>query len=206
MAKLTKEAYLSHLNDINSSLEDFLRFIDSGKTFYIRDISLKLRILYCKKSRTEPLVKKIQDLYGFIINVLVKYSIKTKVEKGVMSESLLNGLVVQQINSVNGWFESGNELVSIFDAINKKDEVLLEGKLYSYKEIFENIADKMGGAHIDESVADEKLAPHSKNLLIGGLSIADRAVYDTARATIILIRHINTFIVNNKETHFIKHV
>lgn len=204
MATLKKEDYLAELNDIKDKLTDFLNQIQSGKSTYFKDLSLKLRILYCDKSGTKALLKTIQQLYSFDAFVIVKHSLAEKVKKGRLPESLLEGLIFEQLNSVVGWFEFGDEFVPVFDAINKQDEILIENKFYSYKEIFEAIADKMGGAHVDSTIPDEMLIPHSNNLQVGGLSVAHRATFDTAKASIILIDMINDYIKTSKETDFIK--
>jgi hypothetical protein len=204
MTTLKKEDYLAELNDIKDKLTDFLNQIQSGKPTYFKDVSLKLRILYCDKSRKKSLLKIIQQFYKFKAFVIIKHSLAEKVRKGKLPESLLEGLVFEQLNSVVGWFEFGDEFVPVFDAINKKDEILIQNKFYSYTEIFEAIADKMGGAHIDSTIPDEMLIPHSNNLLVGGFSVAHRATFDTAKASIMLIGLIDDYIKTKKETDFIK--
>ena len=203
MAKLTKEGYLKELLDVRDKLGDFLTNIKNGKRSYYKDVSLKLRILFFTKSGTEPLLKTISDLYDFDIFVAVNYSIQEKVDKGMLPASLVEKLTFEQINSVVTWFERGNELVPIIDALDRP-EVLLSGNRYSYKRIIEVVADKMGGAHIDPEVKDEDLALHMNNLLIGGLPPAERAIFDTARASIFIIDSIEDFVTNGKNYQFIK--
>lgn len=206
MTILEKEDYFDELRDIKSKLSDFLDQIRGGNLSYFKDLSLKLRILYCNKSGTKALLTTIQQLYGFNIFVLVKWSMTEKVKRGLLPQSILEGLAVEQINSVAGWFDRGHEMVPIMDAVNKSDEILIQNKYYSYRDIFEAIADKMGGAHIDSSVPDNMLIPHSKNLLVLGLSIAQRAAFDTARTSIMLIDLISEYIETGEENIFIKNI
>lgn len=203
MANLSKEGYIQEMIDVRNKLIDFLEKVNTGNLSYIKEISLKLRILYCFKSDTKSLIKEISDLYNFDLLVYVTYNTQELVDKGLLSNSLEKGLIMEQINSVVCWFERGNELVDIFTAINK-EEVLINGQRHSYKRIFEVVADKMGGAHIDKKVNDEDLILHSNQILIGGLTIAQRAIYDTAKASIKLIDIILKYIKSNEANCFIK--
>jgi len=186
MAELTKEGYLEELLDIREKLRDFIDFIDKGKLSYFKDISLKLRILYCKKSGTKQLISIIEELFSFNVKVFISYTMEELVQKGVVPESILKNLQVEQVNSVVTWFERGHEIVDIHTAL-LREEVLYNGKKHSYKRIIEVMADKMGGAHIDKAVDDNDLHLHSDSLLLGGLPIAQRALYDLARASVQLI-------------------
>jgi hypothetical protein len=202
MFQRSKEEYFSELLDIREKLKDFTQNISAGKASYYKDISVKLRILYCSKSGTKPLFEIIQDLFGFNIFVVITYSVQEQVEHGLIPESLAKGLIFQQINSVVTWFERGNELIDLFDAINR-DEVFVDSERYSYKHIIEVAADKMG-AHIDSKIPTRDIALHSDNLLIGGLPVAQRAIFDMARASILLIDIIEDHVKNGKEFPFIR--
>lgn len=201
---LGKQDYLNELNDIRNKLTDFLQKINSGKSTYFKDLALKLRIIYCDKSGTKALIKTIEAEYDLKVNVVVKHSIAEHVRNGSLPESLSDGLIMDQLNSVVTWFQSGDQLLPIIDAINKQDEIFIQDRYYSYKEIFEAMADKMGGAHVDSSISDDILIPHSDKILIGGLSVAQRAIYDTAKATITLINLINAYISEPFENDVIK--
>ncbi|MFN8400434.1 MAG: hypothetical protein U0X74_10480 [Anaerolineales bacterium] len=202
MYQRTKEEYLSELYDIRDKLIDFSKKVSEGKGTYYKDIALKLRILYCLKSGTKPLLETIQNLFGFDIFVAVTYSVQEQVERGLIQKSLADGLVFQQINSVATWFERGHELENIFDAL-KRDEIFVQNYRYSYKKVIEVAADKMA-AHIDPKIPIKDLELHSSNLLVGGLPVAQRAIFDTARASILLITIIENFISNKQENHFIR--
>lgn len=202
MVTVTKEGYFEELLDIKNKLDDFIELINSGKTTYYKDIALKLRILYIYKSGTKSLIKTISELFNINFHVFIKLNMHEKIEKGLMPKSLGDGLVFEQINSVVGWFEIGNEFVDVFDAINKK-EVLINGQRHSYKELIEYAADKMGGAHLDKKHDATHLSMHSESLLIGGLPIAQRAIYDTAKASVKLISLIEEYIQNGKQSKFV---
>jgi len=202
MVTVTKEGYFEELLDIKNKLIDFIELINNEKTTYYKDLALKLRILYIYKSGTKSLIKTISELFYIKIFVFINLNMHEKIEKGLMPRSLAEGLVFEQINSVVRWFESGNEFVDVFDAINKQ-EVLINGTRYSYKELIEYAADKMGGAHLDKKHDETHLDMHSDSMLIGGLPIAQRAIYDTARASINLITLIEEYIRDNKQSKFI---
>jgi hypothetical protein len=210
MATLTKEGYFANLMHIREVLINELKHLDEKQDmFYVAEIAIKLRILYIDKSGTEALLKTIEKLYGFKINVLVGLSIEEKVKKGILSESLSKGLIFNQTNSVISWFGGGHgpkDIVSIFDAINKNNEIKINNNNYSYKDIIETVADKMGGAHIDEKISDQKLIPFFNDILIGGLSPAFRAIYDTARSSIVLINIIESCVSSGTENEFLTKV
>lgn len=207
MATLTKEGYLANLIHIREVLINELNHLNEKQDmFYVAEIAIKLRILYIDKSGTEALLKTIEKLYGFKINVLVGLSIEEQIKKGFLPESLSDGLIMNQINSVISWFGNGHghkDMIAIFDAINKRDEIKIEDKYYSYKDIIETVADKMGGAHIDKNISDDKLIPFFNDIFIGGLSPAFRAIYDTSRTSIILINMIEQYISSPFESRFL---
>jgi len=202
MVTVSKEEYFDEILDIKNKLEDFIELINSGKTTYFKDLALKLRLLYIFKSGTKSLIKTISELYNINIRVFIQLTLHEKIEKGLLPSSLGESLIFEQINSVVSWFESGNEFVDVLDAINK-NEVLIEGKRYSYKELIEYAADKMGGAHLDKKQDPKHLNMHSNDLLLGGLPIAQRAIYDTARASIELILLIEKYICNGQSSKFV---
>ena len=201
MAKLTDKGYLNELADIRLKLDDFIEQIKSGKTSYIRDVALKLRVLYCDKSGTKALLREILNRNSLSVSVMICHSIKEMVEMGKLPESLAEGLVFNQTNSVITWFERGHEVTDPFAALERK-EILISGIEYSYREVIEVTADKMA-AHIDSSIPDNHLNLHEKNILIGGLPIAQRAIFDTARTSILLIDALIDRIENKTAYDFI---
>jgi hypothetical protein len=76
MVTRSKESYLAEMIDLREKLKEFLSQIRDGKTSYYKEVSLKLRILYCRKSGTAPLLKTIEDLYGFEVFVAITYTIE----------------------------------------------------------------------------------------------------------------------------------
>lgn len=202
MANITTEGYLAELKDINQKISDFLGMVDKGNLSYFKDISLKLRVLYCDKSGTQTLLKVISDLLGFDIVVFVSYTIKEKVEMGRLSPSLLDGLDFMQRNSVVKWLERGDEEMNIFKALERK-EVSYGNEQHSYKEIIEVAADKMT-AHIDKTIKDKDIVLHDENFLVGGLPVAQRAIIDTARSTIVLLDMIFSFVESGKECRHLR--
>jgi len=208
MATITDNEYLEQLFDIRKKLVSFSSsIIEKNEITYIRDISVKLRILLIDKSGRKCLLKEIENILKIDIFVAIKYSLKEKIAKGLLPSSFSDGLIFNQTNSVATWFnidQRTSEIISIFEALNRKEELVIDNKEFSYKELIETVADKMGGAHVDKTIDDEKLIPHNNNLLIGGMTASDRAIFDTCKTTIELINQIDKFIKNSEETNFIK--
>jgi len=203
MAKRTREGYLAELLDVRAKLEDFLQQIGGGNLSYYKEIAIKLRILYCRKSGTNPLLMAIEDLYGFDTLVAVRWNMHEAIDRGLLPASLAEGLVFEQINSVVTWFEGGQLIVRIFEALDRP-EVLYSDQRYSYRHIIEIAADKMGGAHVDSTVPQGDLALHSQDLLIGGLPVAQRALFDTARASVQLINAIQGMVSKAERYPFLR--
>lgn len=203
MADLTLAGYLGELFDLRDKLRDFVARVGEGKTSYYKEIAIKLRILLCQKSRTEPLLSAVERQLGMQVVVAVRYSVQERIDKGLLPASSGEGLVFEQINSVATWFEQGHEIVPILAALERK-EILIEGERHSYREVIEVAADKMGGAHVDRKVKDHDLVLHSESLLIGGLPVAQRALFDTARACITLVDAIEDATANRKQFPFLR--
>ena len=206
MADLSKEGYLEHLVDIRDKLNDFIELIDQGKLGYFKDISLKLRILYLKKSGTAPLLDTIEDLFDFEMTVWNSYSISEAIENGELPSTFPKPSM-EMHNGPLMWFgDMGKkkDKIKLIDAFKREKMTLINGHYFSVKRIVEVVADKMGGAHIDKKVDDIDLLPHSIQILLGNLNLANRIVYDVTRQTIKAIDLILEFIEKGYETEFIK--
>jgi hypothetical protein len=68
-----------------------------------------------------------------------------------------------------------------------REDILYGKNRFTYKHLIEVAADKLGGAHVDANVPESDLALHSNDLLINGLPVAQRALFDTATTSIKLI-------------------
>lgn len=207
MLNLTDRGYFEELKDLGKKLQDFIAHFEKGEVSYYKDIAIKLRILYLFKSKAKPLLKTVSEIFGFKVKVFINYTISERIEKGLIPEDigrgLLNSLVIEINNNTANWFTKGKDLIDIFDALDRK-EIFIGGKHYSYKEIIEYAADKMGGAHVDKHHDETHISMHlSDGFHIGGLPIAQRAILDTGRESITLINHIIDFIENGEESTFV---
>ncbi len=199
MATLTNEGYLTELLDIKEKLEDFVILISQGRATYFKDVALKLRILYCKK---RPLLKEIELRFLVQCMVAIKYSIEEQVARGMLPASLLDGLHFQVKCNASTWFERGHELVPIWIAL-ERDAVILTNESYSLRRIIEVMADRMGGAHIDQSVPDADLKLYNSQTQIGGFSLAESVLFDVARSSIKLIELIEDKLIGGNASRFI---
>lgn len=203
MANLTKEGYLHHLLDIKEKLHDFLQLVNNGKYTYIRDVCLKLRILYISKSREASLLESIQKEFDFKFSVFKSYSISEHIIRGTLPRDFPKP-DTEIFTGVSRWFTQTDEMIPLLEAFEKNGTILINGYFFSLKNIIEVIADKMGGAHIDKKIKDIDLIPHAENFLIGNLTIANNIAYIVANQTILLIEHIEKFIETETESIFIK--
>jgi hypothetical protein len=201
MAKLTNTDYFSALIEIRNKLNEYLRLVDKGKIEFYKEIALKLRVLFCKKSGTQPLLKIISDNLGIEIVVGMEYSLLEAIDNGSLHKSLAEGLFFNQTNNTLSWFEKSEYEISIWEAIEKGDIQYNEDS-HSYKRLIEVVADKMA-AHIDSEIDDKDLILHDKSLKLLGLPPAQIAIFDIARQTIKLIDSIIDYHNNQKEYEWI---
>ena len=195
MAERTKDDYLYELEEVRDKLVDYIDLMNQGKINYYKDAALKLRVLYCYKSGTPSLLKKVSDLFGFEFYVYIQISPQ---ELGIFK----NPPIFEFNNSVLSWLDRGKQGALIFDAI-KRHEIQVVDRKFSYKEIIEVVADKMV-AHIDPKIDDGHLELHSQQVLLFNLPIAQRAIYDTANTSIKVINIISDYIRHGTQSKFIK--
>jgi len=198
MASITKEDYFHHLMIIHDRLHEYVSKMQDGKLSYIIDAAQKLRILYMVKSKRNPLLKTLQELYGFDLMV----------RKPRTMSDLPPGFPAPSFGVMSGptmWFAPGPNKMGIIDAFHMDGAVSINGKSSSVKRIAEVIADQMGGAHIDPEVKDDDLLPHSRVYTIGGgLTAAEAIILDTAIATITAIDMVASFVDTGSENDFLK--
>ena len=191
MGKRTPEGYLQELEEIASRLSDYLQKIDEGNVSYYKDLALKLRVLFLRKSRTPPLLETAFDLFNCDVMVAVMWSIREQIEKagdpkGIRA-GMLSALQYEQLNSAGTWLEMGHEKVHILEAVSR-DEIFINSRHVSLKELVEVIADKMT-AHIDLEIDDHHLHLHDDKIVrILGLPPAQRAIYDASRTTVTILQ------------------
>ena len=202
MTTLSNEELLRELLGIKSKLKKFNDQIEQGDLSWVEELSVKLRIIYLDKSGRKSLLKIISDRYSFEVRVYVRRSLRDRM-KGILSEETLSSMSRTQLNSAIKWFVGGEALVSIYTAIENKDEVIIGGNTFSYKDLIEIRAEKMGGAHVDETVAEHMLLPQDQTFTIGGLSHEIRALHDLASRTVELINMVDKFVKDRKSTTFV---
>jgi hypothetical protein len=191
MGRRTPEGYLQELEEIASRLSDYLQKIDEGNASYYKDLALKLRVLLLRKSRTPPLLEIVFDLFQCDVLVAVMWSIREQIEKlgdpkGVRA-GMLSALQYEQLNSARTWLEMGHEKVHILEAVSR-DEIYLNNRHVSLKELIEVVADKMT-AHIDPEIDNHHLYLHDESIAsFLGSPPAQLAICEASRTTITILR------------------
>lgn len=201
MAELQNEGYLNHLEDIHNKINDFINLVNQGKTSYLIDIALKIRLLYMDKSGSPALLKKIQEIYNIEIIVWVRPTIVELIEKGELPESLRPAIYFH--NPATRWLDKGREKQDLISAFQRESQVIIDEHSYSIKKIIEVVADKMGGAHLDQKVSDKDLILHNDDIMLANLNFANRTIYDTAITTLEIIKLILDKIKFGKNSEFI---
>lgn len=210
--RMNRKYFFDELCDIRLKLIDFLMHIKMGELTYLKEISTKLRILYCDSKDTRPLIKIISDEYNFDILVncpknesSIPKSLKQFLES--LGYETDNNMIKELIGDVI-WFKFDREedLKDIFEAIEK--ELWLFDRIdkgYSYRNVIKAMADSMGGCHIDEKVKEENLFLFNSDIyLINELPAAKIAMMDIVRNSIQLIDFITEYINSGKENPFIR--
>jgi hypothetical protein len=201
MAELQNEGYLNHLEDIHNKITDFIDLVNQGKISYLIDIALKIRLLYMDKSGSPALLKKIQEIYNIEIIVWVRPTIVELIEKGELPESLRPAMYFH--NPATRWLDKGREKQDLISAFQRESQVIINEHSFSVKKIIEVVADKMGGAHLDQKVSDKDLILHNDDIMLANLNLANRTIYDTAITTLEIIKLVLDKIKLKKNSEFI---
>ena len=143
MAEFQKNGYVYELLDIRNKLKDFIEHVNKGDVSFIKEIAIKLRLLYSdvnnvEKKTQKSLFKIISGLFNIEISVYTKSTntLQKLKDKGIPLPKMI-------INSATAtWFETGDKLTEINSAISK-EMVYFNGENYSFTELFRNIADKL---------------------------------------------------------------
>ncbi len=205
MARFKPGGDFKRLINIRESLALLLNSVRQGEEHYLVDISKKLRLLFIKKDRVDPLIKKISDVFSLKISVYMFLSLQERIDRGLLSPAIANGLTSKTIDNPILWFNKGHELVEILDAIGKPDQIILGKNKYSLEDIIEVYEDKIG-AHIDEHVDDSDLEPHDPDFSPGSTTIVNRIIYDTARNAVKLIDMIINCVKTGEGNIFVKRI
>jgi hypothetical protein len=203
MKKLGKEDYIEHLNRINRNLILFYELVLKGNKDLIQDLALKIRILYMKKSGTEPLLKTIQNLFGFKFKVWVRESPKEELRRKGL-EHLIESMSFSYFNEIMFWLESGNQKAEIIEAFHRSDSLNIGKFSYSAKELIELVADKLGGAHIDPKLNEKALIPQSNQINFEGYNMYEYFILKTTKQTIEINKVILEYISQGKQSEFIE--
>ena len=200
--QLNLDNYIFHLLSIRDRLIDFNQFIEEGRKEYLEDISQKLRILFIRKSGTDPLITTVMNLLcaEFVVSVIESFEEGLK-RKGL--EHHLSQVSVGIQNEINYWFEPNLRKIEIIEAFNRSNIVILGNHNYSAKEIVEIMADKMGGAHIDAELMENHLLPHTESVKFGNNTLASHFILSASSQAIRAINIIEGFVKNNDASEFI---
>ncbi len=207
MAEFKKEGYIFELFDLKNKLNNFIEYIKQGESTYIKEVAVKLRMLYSDVNRIsqspnnaqKSLIEIIAELFNIKIEVYTKsFSIIQRMkEKGIPLPT------IRVESAAATWFERGDTLTDIKAALSK-ELIYYYGREYSFTELFRIVADKLGGCHIDKFVDDNVIKLYSEQLYISGSQVLIKSMLDMAIALVKLIEMIEEFINNGKESRFVK--
>lgn len=194
MPKRSEIDYLYELKNIVEIISDFIKQVESGKRTYIKELAGKLRVIYCKKSGTKPLIESILNRYEIEFYVYVNTNIL---------EFILNGNSnFVFYSSVTEWLGDKGELVPLSEAIESPD-LKYNGRIFNYKELFEELADDTV-FHVDEEIDDDHAFLRNGNISVSGLPVVERMIFDASKTTYEILIKICKYIENNETSHFIK--
>jgi len=203
MKKLEKEDYTEHLKSINKRLILFYELVLQGNKELVEDLALKIRILYMRKSGTEPLLKTIQYLFNFRFEVWVRETPEEELKRKGL-EHLIESMSFSYYNEIMFWLESGNNKVEIIEAFNRPESLKIGEFSYSAKELIELVADKLGGAHIDPKLNERALIPQSPKIQFEGFNMYEYFILKTTKQTIEINKLILEYILENKQSEYIE--
>jgi hypothetical protein len=187
MSPKTGEFHFSELVEIRGRLQDLLKCVSNGDTGSYREIALTLQKMFCPKGDA-PLLKRVEDAFGFDILTAIHYSPQEEVDLGLIPAALAGDTTNKRVNNVSTWFRCGHELINILDAA-ERDEVVMGGRSYSYKQVID-ITLQMGA----KSEADLNLG----SPLLDALPIVQRTLFDLARTSIQLVDIMEKRVKNGK--------
>jgi hypothetical protein len=187
MSPRKSETHFAELVEIREKLKDLIQCVSAGEHACYKDIAVILEKLYCP-NESAPLLKTVEDAFGFDILTAIHYSAQEEVELGLIPVELAGDTTLQRVNNVVTWFRCGHELINILDAADR-DEVVMGGQSYSYKQVI-NMTSEQGASleselHLGDSVPD-------------ALPIVQRTLFDLARTSVQLVDIMGNRIKNGK--------
>lgn len=194
MAKRNGSDFVFQLEEAASIMSDFLTEMDKGKHKYHKELAGKLRLIYCKKSGEKSLLDKVLSSFGvqFYVNVNIN----------IVENMVSRNPILMLNNSALSWLSGAGELVPIFDAVDSPDFKISE-RVFSYKEIFEYLADTTV-YHVDDEIDDDHAFLQSNYLILMNLTLAERTIYDISKITLEIAKIIINYTRFGTESKFIK--
>lgn len=203
MYNLTLTDYLHALVSIKEKLISFKTMVINGNSSYLEDLSLKLRILYIKKSGTDPLFKTVFKLLKMDFQVWVSESLDEEMtRKGKTITSKDFSFFIN--NEIQMWFQHGYKKVNLIEALERINVLKINDEFYSSKQIIEIMSDRLGGAHFDSKLKDRDILPFIKSISIGENNLATHFIISATEQTITAITMIEEFIITGEENEYIK--
>ena len=195
MPKLKKEGYLNHLKRIKEKLKLYLNLYLDGHDIMTSDLSVKLRTLYMHKSGNKPLLKTIEELYGF--RIYVHY----------LNIQQREPMPFFWFNYVaDGWFE--NDFINmqpLFEVLRKEEkQIRIENIDFSYYDVIELYCDKMEGAHLDDKIPDELFNIVNSGIRINNRDMSKYVIHSVAFGTVEIINKIEEFLKTGNYNEYIR--
>jgi hypothetical protein len=203
MYHLTIADNLNHLEKTHRKLLFFLNEVENGNSDLIVDLALLIRILFMKKSQTEALFGIIEKQLNIKLMVWVRETFDEELKRKGL-DHLIDQPTYSFTNEIDSWLLEGKYKVGLIEAFNRPKSIHIKGNSYSANDMVAIVADKLGGAHIDQKLNERVLSSRINNISFGGYNTSDYVILQTTRQTIKIIEALFDFIKSGKVSEFIE--
>ncbi len=203
MYHLTIADNLNHLEKTHRKLLSFLNEVENGNSDLIVDLALLIRILFMKKSQTEALFGIIEKQLNIKLLVWVGETFDEELKRKGL-DHLIDQPTYSFTNEIDSWLLEGKYKVGLIEAFNRPKSIHIKGNSYSANDMVAIVADKLGGAHIDQKLNERVLSSRINNISFGGYNTSDYVILQTTRQTIKIIEALFDFIKSGKVSEFIE--
>jgi len=201
--KVTDQQIIDELATIWLRLKEAREKYHAGDKSRIADSMLQLRKLYLDKGG-KSVLKLTQDRFNFTFTV---FDFPTLFEEFENDPDFLKETKNSLLHYIHGnhisWLDNGERTKPLLEVLNKKI-FITTGTEFSAKDIIEIIADKMGGAHFDENIPDEKLKLFTTIAMFGEVNQTIQLIESMINTSILILDILLNYLLFGVKTVYIK--